>query len=157
MKTFFLIFFLMISSLNIFSQSKGISTGLYVVIPKDSCSAYKNINKITYQSDTLCIKQKPLISVKDIESCFADSTVLDGKAAYALNINLKKTARNKFETATRKNVGNKIAMIIDRRVVMTAVLKDPITTGRLTVSGESRAKLKDLEIKLNKEIKKTDK
>lgn len=157
MKKLFLIFILMIPVLNVFPQTKGIETGLYIVIPKDSCSKQENVYKIAYQSDTLCIKHKPIITVKDIESCFTDSTKLDGKKAYALNIKLKKSATEKFKTITKENVGKRIAMIIDKKVVMAPILKDPIITGRLTVSGEKGPLLKEMGMKLNMELKKTKK
>ena len=157
MRTFFLIFILILLSLNIFPQSKGIETGLYIVLSKKACLGQKNISKITYQSDTLCLKNKPIITLRDIELCFSDSTKLDGQNTYALNIKLKKSMIKKFKTITEKNVGKRIAMIIDKKVIMAAVLRDPITTGRLTVSGESVEKLKELEIKLNKELKEINK
>ncbi len=157
MKIFLLIFIIMIPVLNISPQTKRIATGLYIVISKDSCSSQKDIYKIKYRSDTLCIKSKPIITVKDIESCFTDSTKLDNKEVYALNIKLKYLSAKKFKTVTEKNVGKTIAFIIDKEVAMAVLLRDPITTGRLTVSGESGPKLKELGIKLNKEIRKYQK
>jgi preprotein translocase subunit SecD len=111
-----------------------------------------NLSSIAFESDTLCIKDIPIISVSDIESCFTDSTVLDGKKAYALNIELTKSAAKLFKTVTEENVGKRIAMIIDNNVVMAPVLRDPVTNGRLTVSGESGPALKTLGEKLRKEM-----
>lgn len=43
-------------------------------------------------------------------------------------------------------------MIIDKNVVMAPVIRDPVTNGRLTVSGERGPELKTLGEKLRKEI-----
>jgi len=71
---------------------------------------------------------------------------------YVLNIKLKEAAASEFEKITEDNVGKKIAMIINNEVILNAVIRDPITSGMITVSGETEEKIKELGIALQKEI-----
>lgn len=142
------------SALMIFPQSKSIETGLYLSIPHDSCSVHYNEHKIVYNEDTLCLEQSPVIKVSDIDSCFTVNANLDGNNLYVLNIKLNKTAVSNFKTATEQNVGKRMVMVIDNVAVMSAVIRDPVTTGRLTISGMKRQRLDELKSKLLKEMHK---
>ena len=154
MKTLVLLLIVLASSISLFSQSKVIKSGLYLVLPKDSCSAQNNKNTVIISSDTLCLGQNAVIGVKDIDSCITRSSRLDGKEMYVLNIKLKDAARLKFKNITEKNVGRGIAMVIRGDVVMSAVIRDPVTSGRLTVSGAKPGKIKEWGKELRKEIEK---
>ncbi len=153
MKSQILFLILIISALNIFPQSRSIETGLYLSIPRDSCSAQNNKNTIIYLSDTLCLEQNPVITVNDIDYCSTGTAKLDGNELYVLNIKLKKTAASKFKEATEQNVGKRMVMIIDKEAVMAAVIRDPVTSGRLTVSGVKRQKIDELKTKLQHEMR----
>jgi SecDF, P1 head subdomain len=152
MKSLIIIFIIITSSLNIFSQIKTIETGLYLVISPDSCTKQTNKNTIVYLSDTLCLEEKPVITVNDIESSNTGMTKLDGNELYVLNIALKESAKLKFKAVTEQNVGKRMVIVIDNQVVMAAVIRDPVTTGRLTVSGEKEQVIKELGIELNQEM-----
>ncbi len=152
MKTIILSFIIITSAFNIMSQTKPVETGLYLVLSSDTCSGQKDKNTIVYLSDTLCLSEKPVITVKDIESCNTRNAILDGNELYVLNIALKDSAKEKFKKITEQNVGKKMAMIIDNEVVMAAVIRDPVTSGKLTVSGAKKEKIKELGIKLRQEI-----
>lgn len=142
MKTSILLFCIIISAVNIFPQTKPIEPGLYLVLTKDSCNGQTYKNTIVYLSDTLCFGQKPVITVNDIEACNTGTANLDGHKLYVLNIALKKSAKLKFKKITKRNVGKKMAFVIAREVVMAAMIRDPVTSGRLTVSGEKKQKIK---------------
>lgn len=154
MKTLIIFFIIIISASINFPQTKTIKTGLYLVIPQASCYAKSNKIKIGYLSDTLCLEQKPVITVKDIDTCITARAILDGKELYVMNIALKQTAKTKFKEVTERNVGKKMALVIDRKVVMAAVIRDPVTTGRLTVSGEKEQEINLWAKKLREEMKK---
>jgi preprotein translocase subunit SecD len=149
---FALIFFITIWSLNIFPQSKHIDTGLYLVASADSCSEQNNKNTIVFISDTLCLEQNPIITVKDIESFKTETSNLDGNEMYVLNIKLKEAATLEFKKITGENVGKEIAMVINNKVVLAAVVRDPITSGTLTISGESEQVIKEWAKQLDDEI-----
>lgn len=135
MKTLMILISILITSVNVFPQNKIIESGLYLVISKSSCKKIQNNIKIKYGSDTLCLEQKPEIAVGGIESCNTGTEKMDGNEIYALNIGFKESAKIKLKEITEKNIGRQMALVVDNEVVMVAMIRDPITNGRLTVSG----------------------
>lgn len=152
MKTL-LLFIIISSALNTYSQVKEIETGLYLVIPEDSCK--RGNYKHTFESfiDTFCISLEPVITIKDFKSCRTDSLKLEGKQQYSLNIKLRESAAIRFKEFTTVNVGKRLVFIIDKKVIMAPIIRDPITSGRLSVYDEYPV-IKELEKKLKKEIDK---
>lgn len=149
----FILLFLILSVIKIFPQAKSIEPGLYLTLSKDSCNVKAAVNTIVYSSDTLCIEQKPSITVKDIETCNTQTATLDGKELYVLNIALNDSAKTKFRNITEQNTGKKIVLIIDQKAIMVAVIRDPVTIGRLTVSGASRNEIDNWAEKLKEAMK----
>ena len=154
MKTLILFVSILITSINIFPQNKTIESGLYLVISKDSCKKIQNNIKIKYGSDTLCLEQKPEITVGDIESLNTGTEIMDGNKIYALNIGLKESAKIKLKEITEKNIGKRLALVIDKEVVMAAMIRDPVTNGRLTVSGAKANEINSWAGKLREAIDK---
>lgn len=154
MKTLILFVSILITSINIFPQNKTIESGLYLVISKDSCKKIQNNIKIKYGSDTLCLEQKPEITVGDIESLNTGTEIMDGNKIYALNIGLKESAKIKLKEITEKNIGKRMALVIDKEVVMAAMIRDPVTNGRLTVSGAKANEINSWAGKLREAIDK---
>ena len=152
MRTIIMLFSILITSINIYPQSKTIESGLYLVLSKDSCTLNTNNIKIGYSSDTLCIKQKPEITIGDIAFCNTATENIDGNEIYVLNIALKSTAKIKLKEITEKNIGKRIAFIIDKEVIMAAVIRDPITNGRLTVGGAKAKEINSWAGKLQEAI-----
>jgi preprotein translocase subunit SecD len=153
MKSIFLLLILTLTAINISPQAKNLETGLYLVNPSDSCSGISNKNSVIYLSDTLCLNPKPVITTNDFESCMIDSSAYGGNEIYSLDIKLKKTAAIKFKEITARNVGKKIAFIIDNKVVMAPVVRDRIPSGLLTVGGDKEENIKKLYEKLKLEMK----
>jgi preprotein translocase subunit SecD len=142
MKKMILFFIIITSTFTLFSQTKTIESGLYLVLSRDSCSNQSKGNTIVYLSDSLCLEKNPIIDIRDIDTCFTATANLDGNELFVLNVALNKSAKLKFKKITEQNVGKKMAMIIDQKVVMAAVIRDPITSGRLTISGDKEKELK---------------
>ena len=153
MKSIFLLFILTLTAINIIPQAKNLETGLYLVNPPDSCSGINNKNSVIYLSETLCLNPKPVITVKDFDLCTIDSTIYGGNEIYSLDIKLKKPAAIKFKEITARNVGKKIAVIIDNKVVIAAVVRNPITSGRMTIGGDKDENIRKLYEKLKQEMK----
>jgi|GEM_PF-6590427 len=151
MKTF-LFFLIIILAVNIFSQGKKIETGLYLVEPNAVCSGQDNNQSFIFNSDTLCLNQNPIITVKDIDTCIVDSIDIERKEGYSLNIKLKDNAAVMFKEYTAKNVGKRLAFVIDSKVVMAPVLRYPITTGRMTIGGEKGTEIRYMGIILKNEM-----
>ncbi len=154
MKSLIIFFIAVIASSNIFSQEKSIQTGLYLVTAKDSCYGQKNNHTAIYDNDTLCLEQKPVFTVKDISYCDTATANLDGNELFVLNIALNDYAKIKFKEITEANVGKKMAMVVDGEVIMAAVIRDPVTIGRMTVSGENKEKINEWAMKIWQAMKK---
>lgn len=151
MKTL-LFFITILSTLNIYPQVKDFETGLYLVLPEDSCTGENYKHTLESLSDTFCLAQAPIITIKDFKSCTTDSLQLEGKRQYSLNIKLKESAALRFKEFTTENVGKRLAFIIDKKVVMAPVIRDPITSGMLSVFDDYPV-IKELGMKLKKEMK----
>ena len=154
MKTIILLVSILIISINIFPQNKKIESGLYLVMSKGSFKETKNNIKIIYASDTLYLEQRPEITVGDIDSFNTGTQIMDGNKIYALNISLKDSAKIKLKKITGKNIGKRLALVIDKEVVMAAIIRDPITSGRLTVSGAKANEINSWAEKLRQAINK---
>jgi preprotein translocase subunit SecD len=61
-----------------------------------------------------------------------------------LNLNLDESASTAFADFTRANVGRQIELRIDGKTMLTAVLRDPILSGKVQVSGQNRAEFTDI-------------
>ena len=142
MKKMILFFIIFSSTFALFSQTKTIESGLYLVLSRDSCFNQSKVNTIVYLSDSLCLEKNPIIDIRDIDTCFTATANLDGNELFVLNVALNKSAKLKFAKITEQNVGKKMAMIIDQKVVMAAVIRDPITSGQLTISGDKEEEIK---------------
>jgi len=147
-----LTFILILPALIVFPQTKHIETGLYLVIPSDSCSGINNKIAVRYMNDTLCLEPKAVLTVKDFEFCETAESKLDGMEMFVLNIQLKDSSALKFKDITTKNVGKRFAFVIDNKVVMAPVIRDPITSGRMTVSGDKEANIKEMYKMLKREM-----
>lgn len=152
MKALAVYLFIILSAALLFPQSATIDTGLYLVAPNDDCSGRTEYHRMVDGQDTLCLEVQPVITVHDLASCGADSAVLDGKEAFVLNIRLKKSIVSKFTAFTKQHVGRKLALVIDEQVVMAPMIRDPITSGQLTVSGETGAIIRGWERQLKQEM-----
>lgn len=152
MKTFFVFCTLIFAVTGIFCQENRIETGVYFVLPQDSCAGSHTAQTIHYLPDSLCLAKAPVLTVKDIESVAADSSQLEGKKVYFLNVMLQETSASRFGEVTKKNVGKRMAVIIDNELIMVPIIRDPITSGRLSVF-DKRPVIQELKEKLEREMK----
>ena len=152
MSTFILLITLTVSAVFNIHQPEVFETGLYLVISPDSCTVQNGNHSVVNSEGTLCLRQLPVLTVHDFEACSADSTRLDGKEAYTLNIKLKHSVTENFKEFTKQHVGEQIAMLISQKVVMSAVIRDPVTFGRLTISGEEKSIINNWEYKILKNM-----
>ena len=61
-----------------------------------------------------------------------------------LNLNLDESAAAAFADFTKANVGKQIELRVDGQTMLTAMLRDPILSGKVQVSGHSRAEFTDV-------------
>ncbi|CAN5325467.1 hypothetical protein BH10PSE9_BH10PSE9_21100 [soil metagenome] len=85
----------------------------------------------TAQADPLAIRIK-------------DAAVGSELGQPVLNLNLDESATGAFADFTRANIGREIELRIDGQKMLTAVLRDPILSGKVQVSGRSRAEFTDV-------------
>lgn len=52
----------------------------------------------------------------------------------SLNIELRKEAAKKFEKITRDNIGKKLMVVLDNKILMAPTVREPITVGRVMIS-----------------------
>jgi hypothetical protein len=64
----------------------------------------------------------------DIKSA---SVQMGGNSQQSLNIELGKEAAKKFEKITRENIGKKIMVVLDNRILTAPTVHEPITVGRI--------------------------
>lgn len=55
---------------------------------------------------------------------------------FAVSFNLKPEGARKFAEHTRKNVGNLLAIVLDKEIISTPVIRQPIETGEGAISGQ---------------------
>jgi preprotein translocase subunit SecD len=101
----------------------------------------------------------PLVSVMLIAPAFAEPLVLEVKEAMValdqrvqepiLSIRLTPAGREAFARFTTENVGRKVEMRIDGKVVMTPVIREPILGGSLQISGPSLGDVRALASRLS--------
>jgi preprotein translocase subunit SecD len=145
---------LILLTINIFPHAKNIQTGMYLVGPADSCTGQNTEFKVKYLSDTICLERNPIITIEDIESCSADSALTKEGKLYSLNIKLTESAGLRVKEISTRNVGKKLAIVINKKIVSVPKINDPITSGSVAVFKDSFQSLKELEKELKHEMKK---
>jgi hypothetical protein len=56
-------------------------------------------------------------------------------ARQSLNIELGKEAAEKFEKITRENIGKKIIVVLDNKILIAPTVREPITNGKIMITG----------------------
>lgn len=110
------------------NKSGRLQTGLYTRVP---FSSFKYID--TVFRDTLYLDSAPVCSVADFRDVSA--RVEDYSGQPAMEIRLNEAGTEKFARATRANIGKKIAIIGNGKLLAAPVVQSEISGGRLTVSG----------------------
>lgn len=119
-------FFILVSIAN--SQTK-LQTGYYFVVEKSDSAVY-----LTGKNDSLYLNKTPIITVRDFKrikvkgSSFQTSIV---------QIYLTDKAKEPFKIATSKWIGNKIAFVIDSKIIMVPIVMAEIPDGKIWMSGVS--------------------
>jgi hypothetical protein len=55
-------------------------------------------------------------------------------ARQSLNIELSKEAAEKFEKITRENLGKKIMVVLDNKILIAPTVREPITNGKIMIT-----------------------
>lgn len=80
----------------------------------------------------------------------ASATVEGGMTGPVLSLKLDEASTKSFADLTAANIGKVVELRIDGKVVMAPVVRDPITTGQVEVSGDFQAdQLNEIALRLN--------
>ena len=124
-----------------------LATGLYMVSPEDA----EGRVQVMLGDQKYFIDPKAVVEKKGIESTKVEHEALvpsaPGKPSapptVGIRLNLTAAGKTALADATAKNVGMRVAVVADGEVVAMPVIREPVTDGRLVISGsftEERAK-----------------
>lgn len=153
MKISFVLLVIIFTSLNISPQEKYFETGLYLVTDSDSCLGKKENYSLEYLCEKFCLGQNPVISIADFDSIIVVTAKFDEENIFSLNIKLSESATKKFEEITSKNIGKKLALVINNEVIIAPIIRAKINSGLISVEDDELI-INELEKELNKEMKK---
>ena len=144
-KAVFTMIFLVICFKQLTAQENPLKTGFYVVVANDSCKDSPGFLKIKDSDGEYCINTNPIVTQdKFTRVVIAADTSKEG-IFNTVRIKLDSSFAQKFKGITEKLVGERIAFIIDNKIVAAPVLRDPIESGEIAVYAD------DETIKLIKE------
>ena len=129
------------------AQNKTLASGIYYVGQKTDSSL-----TLSNSTDTVFINPTPIITLKD----FKLVRVIKGDfGTYAIEIVLNESSAQKFEIATEKWIGKRLAMVVDGKLTMAPTVQSKITGGRLSISSSmTKAEAKEMKRLLEMEMKK---
>jgi preprotein translocase subunit SecD len=133
MKSFLFILSLLIFTVNLLSQENQLKTGFYRTAINDSCSVSDNYLRISDSEKNYCIYKNPIITDANFESVKIQKDTSEQGPSYIVSIKLDSTGTEKIKEITTKIVGEKIAFIIDNKVITAPTLRDPITSGHIAI------------------------
>ncbi|WP_295127467.1 hypothetical protein [uncultured Chitinophaga sp.] len=143
--------FCMLGAWQLHAQTvKPLTSGIYRIVPKGT-NAYKDQST----NETYYLSAAGAVTVKDMKS-IATGIASNGYAE--LTIQLNEAGKLLFSKLTQKNVGKKLAVLVNGKVVMAPQVMSPITGGSLSVSGSfSFAEVDAMKKGLDKEMKSAQK
>jgi|WetSurMetagenome_2_1015567.scaffolds.fasta_scaffold162026_2 hypothetical protein len=130
-----------------FQDSTYLKTGWYFVTTKESGIQ----RKIQGMDEVIFIDPAPIVTVynfKELEIYKSNNN------DFGLLIKLDTEGSKSWGIATKKTIGNRIALIIDNELIFTPQVNAQITTGisALNRGDLSEEELKNLKLKIEKEI-----
>jgi preprotein translocase subunit SecD len=130
-----LIFFLLLilCSANIFSQENVLQTGIYRIVETDSCTNKDEFIKLSDSEQNYCLHRRPLITSNDFDSVKIITDTTEGWNNYTIIIKMDSSAGLLFGKETTELVGKKVAFVINDKIIMAPVIRDPILSGTIEV------------------------
>jgi preprotein translocase subunit SecD len=96
---------------------------------------------------TMFVEKSAALTDRDVEQVKL-SKAPDGKPAVALI--LDQTAKLTLEDITSKNIGRRIAVLVDGKIVMAPTIKEKIEGGHMTIAGFGEAETKAIYDRIKK-------
>lgn len=106
----------------------------------------ENSTPMQFEGETLYIDNTPIITKKDVVKVFVMKN--EYGLGYVLNFEISTEAQNKLKKYTSENLGEKMAFIIDNRLISAPIIREPLGQYFQVVLGEfSNDMMKILRIK----------
>ena len=80
----------------------------------------------------LILEEKPVITTEDILEVKKE---IDDYGNLYINVTLNEGGANKFYLLTKENIGKPIAIVIDKHIVIAPIVHNPISKGKIHISG----------------------
>ena len=132
MKTFIFFFLFIAGFTNLFSQNHILPTGFYRIVDSDSCIKNEYL-KLSDSEQDYCLHRKPLLTNLDFDSVKVIRDTVEGWNNYTIIIKMDSLAGKLFGEKTKKLVGKKVAFVVDDKIIMAPVVRDPILSGTIEV------------------------
>ncbi len=118
---------------NIFSQENVLQTGIYRIVETDSCTNENEYIKLSDSEQDYCLQRSPLITSNDFDSVKIITDTTEGWNNYTIIIKMTSSAGVLFGKETTKLVGKKVAFVVNDKIIMAPVIRDPILSGTIEV------------------------
>jgi hypothetical protein len=123
-------------------DSTVLYTGWYYVV--DSSKGYGR--QLEKSDETYFLDPKPIVTSKNIITFKIYESNYNGEKYFGLEMRLDKEGTENWSIATRNSIGNKLAFILDNRLLQVATVNSQITGGVTALSGDfSRQELENFK------------
>lgn len=120
-----------------------------LVVDSLQLGAYNMI--VEGSSQGLFLGRKVLFTLADIDSATVyTGTTEEGTPMYAVNIAFKPSLNDNMKSLTGHHIGDRLAIIMDGKVLATPKILDPIRTARISLSVATEAEARELAKKINR-------
>jgi len=100
------------------------------------------------------LDRKALFTLADIDSATVYAgTSEEGTPMYAVNIAFKPSLNDSMKSLTGHHIGDRLAVIMDGKVLATPKILDPLRTARISLSVATEAEARELAKKISKAMK----
>jgi preprotein translocase subunit SecD len=104
------------------------------VVPKGTPNATPHVLKTRGENEDLFLSPTIILDASSVERAYA--TVEDDPTRASITIELTAKGASDFAAYTRKNVGERIAMIVNGTIVTAPIIRDAIFGGSVAISGD---------------------
>ena len=84
------------------------------------------------ETGTLILKRNPIVGGDQLETA---KTTYDENGAVVVAFSFRSQGAKSFAKATRENIGRRLAIVLDSKIISAPVIRDAITKGQGTISG----------------------
>ena len=133
----------LVKFLILFTVLTILSTTSFALFSKDSAYATVDPKLVSFE---LRVGKKTVIQMSDISEATAEDSIDDSY----VNLKLNHKGATKLHTVSKNNTGEKLAIVVDGRVVSTPTIKQEISGENIHITGNfTKAQADDLAARIN--------